>query len=79
MLLSIYVRDRSLKYERLPFVEEFCERLQCSCLVSDSSPNPYSKMLVRGRGDTQAVYLDPERLDDHDEYVIKELLTEGGE
>jgi hypothetical protein len=69
--LSVYVDDDVPKdAESRPLVEQFCRRLNCSCLISDDSPNPYSMLLVRPDGATQRVYLDTERLDEHDEYVI---------
>src|SRR6185369_4562008 len=68
MQLSIYVRDPRLEQlESLPLIEQFCEMLHCSCLIPDKSHNPYSMLLVWGRGKRQIAYLDPERLDEYEE------------
>jgi hypothetical protein len=80
MQLSIYVRDPRLEHpETLPLVAEFCRRLHCSCLVQDDSPNPYSAVLVSPTGERQAVFLNAERLDEQEEYVIDRPAPTGEE
>lgn len=77
--LSVYVLDAALEAtERAAFVGEFCRRLGCSCLVSDDSPNPYAMTRVGPDGARARVYLDVERLDDREEYVVARPAEEEG-
>ncbi|HEX8556833.1 MAG TPA: hypothetical protein VF668_01960 [Pyrinomonadaceae bacterium] len=77
--LSIYVLDAGLEAtDRAAFVGRFCRRLGCSCLVSDDSPNPYSMTRVGPEGARARVYLDVERLDERDEYVVTRPAEEEG-
>lgn len=69
--LDFYLRDPKLKkLEPEPIIKQFCSMLHCKCLISDSSVNPYSMLLVRKSGDVQPVGLDPIRLDENEEYII---------
>lgn len=73
MKLSIYVRDSKLEQlEPKSTVRQFCGVLYCKCLISDSSVNPFSMLLVQESEDIQPVALDPERLDENEEYIIIE-------
>jgi hypothetical protein len=69
--LSIYLLDSKL--ERFNFkaiARKFCSILSCQCLISDDSVNPYSMFLVKESKDIQLVYLEPEQLDENEEYII---------
>ena len=69
--LSVYVRDATLeRFDRMATVRRLCAELDAKCLVSDESVNPYTMILLTASGTEQAVALDPERVDDHDEYVL---------
>lgn len=47
MRLSIYLRDSKLEQlEPKSIIRQFCGMLHCKCLISDSSVNPYSMLLV---------------------------------
>lgn len=70
--LSIYLRDSKLELEPNSIIRQFCGMLHCKCLISDSSVNPYSMLLVQESEDIQPVALDPERLDENEEYIIIE-------
>lgn len=77
--LSVYVLDATLEgTERADFVGRFCRRLGCSCLVSDDSPNPYAMTRVGPDGARARVYLDVERLDEREEYVVARHAEEEG-
>ncbi len=70
--LSIFLYDSALEASPEDFVRGLCTEIQVRCLMSDDSANPYSMLLVDDSGELRQVWLDPERLDDHDEYVIKQ-------
>ena len=71
MLISIYLRDPKLaRYSVRRTIGRFCEILNCTCLISDKSNNPYSMLLVHSCKDYKKVFLDVERLDNHGEYVV---------
>lgn len=73
MKLSIYVRDSKLEQlDPKSTVRQFCGVLHCKCLISDSSVNPFSMLLVQESEDIQPVALDPERLDENEEHIIIE-------
>ncbi|MDQ3252991.1 MAG: hypothetical protein M3R15_03635 [Acidobacteriota bacterium] len=67
--IANYLRDAGLE----KFVEQignealtgqFCDELDCRCLISDDSVNPYSWLLVQGTGDVQSVSIDAHRSDE---------------
>ena len=71
MKLSIYIRDSKLEQlDPKSTIRQFCGVLHCKCLISDSSVNPFSMLLVQESEDIQPVALDPERLDENEEYII---------
>jgi hypothetical protein len=71
MKLSIYVRDSELEQlDPKLIIRQFCCILHCQCLISDSSVNPYLMLLVQESGDIQPVSLNPDRLDENEEYII---------
>lgn len=41
--------------------------------MSDDSINPYSMLLLQESADTQTVFLDPEKLDEYEEYIMVEF------
>jgi hypothetical protein len=73
MRLCIYLHDSKLKQlDSKLTIKQFCGILHCQCLISDSSVNPYTRLLVRESGKIQPVALDPERLNENEEYIIIE-------
>jgi len=69
-LISIYIKDDSLtKIYINDVVGIFCDICKCLCLISDSSDNPYSMILVKGKDDYQTVYLSAELLEE-EKYVL---------
>ena len=72
MLLSIYLRDPNLgELDIKALTGQFSNMLRCKCLISDESVNPYSWLLIQGTTDCQIVYLDSDKLDEKEEYVVK--------
>jgi hypothetical protein len=70
--LSIYLRDSNLEQSDSTLkIGQFCELLNCQCLVSDESVNPYQWRLVQSSENWKLVYLDPKKLDDNEEYIIQ--------
>jgi hypothetical protein len=71
--LSIYLYDRSLdKIDEAAAMEVFCEITKSDVLISDGNSNPYSRILISHDGVRKRVYLAPERLDEFNEFVIKD-------
>ena len=71
MLISIYLRDPKLAhYSVRRTIGRCCKILNCTCLISDESNNPYSMLLVHSCKDYKKVFLDVERLDNHGAYVV---------
>jgi hypothetical protein len=76
--LAIYLYDTRLEQlDNLTIVGQLCGMLHCKCLVNGSSPNPYLMLLVRGVGIYQPVYVDADRLNDGDEFVVSRYLQNG--
>ena len=73
LLLSLYVLDESfVPRDRASFFVSLSSNLECRCLVADNSDvDPYVMLLVEPGGSLRRVSLDPERLDQHDEYALK--------
>jgi hypothetical protein len=70
--LSIYLRDSNLEQSDSTLkIGQFCELLNCQCLVSDESVNPYQWRLVQSSETWKLVYLDPKKLDENEEYIIQ--------
>lgn len=70
--LSIYLRDSNLEQSDSTLkIGQFCELLNCQCLVSDESVNPYQWRLVQSSETWKLVYLDPKLLDENEEYIIQ--------
>lgn len=71
MKLSIYIRDSMLEqFEPQSTIKQFCGVLHCKCLISDSSINPFSMLLIQELQDIQLIALDPERLGENEQYII---------
>lgn len=71
MKLFIHVRDFKLaQLDPELGIKQFCCILHCKCLMSDSSINPFTMLLVQESGNVQLVALDPIRLDENEEYII---------
>jgi hypothetical protein len=69
--LSIFLRDRRL--ERLNPVSvllRLCAELDCSCLISDDSEDPYTMLLIDGLGLQRRVSIDPDRYRLDEAYVL---------
>jgi hypothetical protein len=72
---SIYLRNPKLEQNaNKSMIGEFCELLHCHCLISDDSFNPFSMLLIQDEEKQQLVFLDVERLDEKEEYVIARRL-----
>lgn len=72
MRLSIYLRDSNLEQiDSTLKISQFCELLNCKCLVTNESVNPYQWWLVQGSQSWKLVYLDPKRLDENEEYILQ--------
>jgi hypothetical protein len=70
--LSIYLRDSNLEQSDSTLkIGQFCQLLNCQCLVSDESVNPYQWRLVQSSETWKLVYLDPKLLDENEEYIIQ--------
>ena len=70
--LSIYLRDSNLEQSDSTLkIGQFCELLNCQCLVSDESVNPYQWRLVQSSENWKLVYLNPKLLDENEEYIIQ--------
>ncbi len=76
--LAIYLYDSPLEQlDSYAIVGQLCEMLNCACLISGDSANPYLMLLVKGIGTYQPVYVDADHLNDGDEYVISRYLPNG--
>ncbi len=72
--LAIYLRDPVLEQmDKKLFISRFCGKLNCICLLADTNINPYSMLLVRGLDVQQIVHLDSERLDENEEYIVRDF------
>jgi len=70
--LSIYLRDSNLEQSNSTLkIGQFCELLNCQCLVPDESVNPYQWLLVQSSENWKLVYLNPKALDENEEYIIE--------
>lgn len=73
MRLSIYLHDSQLKQlDPKLVIKQFCCILHCKCLISDDSVNPFTMLLVQESKDIQPVALDPEKLEENQEYIMIE-------
>jgi len=73
--LSIYLYDAKLaQLNAKVIIGRFCDILHCKCLIPDNSSNPYSMLLIQGSNKQQIVLLDPIRLDEDEEYILKKFL-----
>jgi hypothetical protein len=70
--LSIYLRDSNLDQSDSTLkIGQFCELLNCQCLVPDESVNPYQWRLVQSSENWKLVYLNPKVIDENEEYIIQ--------
>lgn len=70
--LSIYLRDSNLEQSDSTLkIGQFCELLNCQCLVPDMSVNPYQWRLVQSSENWKLVYLNPKLLDENEEYITQ--------
>lgn len=77
IMLSIYLRTEELlkkSSEVSTLVEQFCEKLNCYCLIDDNSVNPCSWLMIKGHQRFERVYLDPEKMD-NERYIIVRTET----
>lgn len=73
MKVFIYLYDSELKQlDSVSTVKQLCTMLHCKCLMSDDSINPYSMLLLQESENTQTAFLDPEKLDEYEEYIMVE-------
>lgn len=57
----------------LEFASQFCDILNCRCLIAYDSPDSYAWILVETSSRKQYVSLDSRRLDDYEEYVLETI------
>ncbi|RKZ38334.1 MAG: hypothetical protein DRR16_33685 [Candidatus Parabeggiatoa sp. nov. 3] len=71
MLLSIYIHEQTLfkKCTITNCIPKFCDSLECVCLVSDGSINPYTMLLVTGNAEWKSVSLSPSELEEN-RYIL---------
>jgi len=70
--LSIYLRDSNIEQSDSTLkIGQFCELLNCQCLVPYESVNPYHWRLVQSSENWKLVYLNPKKLDENEEYIIQ--------
>jgi hypothetical protein len=70
--LSIYLHDSNLEESNSTLkIGQFCELLNCQCLLPDESVNPYQWRLVESSESWKLVYLNSELLDENEEYIIQ--------
>lgn len=72
--ISIVLRSKELegfvaRQADTDLVSEVCERLQCRCLMADTSINPYQFLLVEGGRHVAKVDIDAECLD-NGKYIL---------
>ncbi|OCQ99773.1 hypothetical protein BCD67_15330 [Oscillatoriales cyanobacterium USR001] len=73
--LSVYLLNAKLADNiDLKDIEKLCRLLHCKCLISDDSLNPFSMILVEDLGKNQIIFLDIERLENDEEYIIDRSL-----
>lgn len=71
-ILSIYAYFDASGLDEMTVVTGFARACNTELLISDDSPNPYTMIRVLPIGDVVSVKLDVDRLDDKDEYHIRE-------
>jgi hypothetical protein len=74
LMLSFYLN--SIPVDEFSLITSFCKELNCKALISnDDSNNPYSMILADAEGTLDEVELDPEKLDDYEEYKVLKIKT----
>lgn len=69
LMLSFYL-DFKVDNEIL-LIAQICDELNCEALITnDNTENPYSMFLVDGEGKSCEVSIDPDKLDEYEEYKI---------
>ncbi|HLO47220.1 MAG TPA: hypothetical protein VK211_02200 [Kamptonema sp.] len=73
--ISLYLLSANLADKMdLKDIEKLCRSLHCKCLISDDSLNPFAMILVEESGKNQIIFLDVERLENDEEYIIDRSL-----
>jgi hypothetical protein len=76
LLISIYIRGYLQLPSLVEAVKNFCKTLECTCLVSDDSADPYTMLCIDKRGRVRAVNLDVDLLDETGQYKIASFKGE---
>ena len=70
--VSLYPRDGDFNGpDRAPILGRVCGHLECRGLVAADSADPYSMILIENAERVRQVSLDPARLEELGEYVLK--------
>jgi hypothetical protein len=80
LLLSLYPQNEATneltkQFQNYAFTGKLGEILGCACLISDDTIDPYQWILIQNNKNWQTVELDPDKLDDHESYVISKSLV----
>jgi len=68
---SVYIYDSNLiPADDKIKISEFSEMLQCKCLMTSASENPYQGFLIQGSHTCEVVFLDPVQFDEYERYII---------
>ena len=69
-IITFYnINDVLEEMTEIVFAQKFCELLNCKCLISDDSIDPFTYILITGYSKSKSVEVDPE-LENFDEYKI---------
>lgn len=71
------IKEAALPSE-LDLATKLVERLNCQCLISDDSPNPYSWILVSPGIMPRTVFVDVDGFGEHDQLTIIETPAGNG-
>jgi hypothetical protein len=74
-VLSVYLAppvEAPSRESEAEIVGNICRALDCDCLISDESVNPYVMLRVNRLGEVQAVSLDVDMLDNFNLFIIKQ-------
>lgn len=56
----------------LSFAKKLSQHLSVNCLISSKEINPYHWIFIDKNGNDRFIYVDQEKLDDHNEFVVAE-------
>ena len=74
-LLSFYVEEKLADKDPLEVARRLCSALKTQVLLPDSSPNPYGMILIDHGLMARLVTLDPDSLDNREEYRLSTQVS----